>query len=92
MFHAILVIAISSQTYGQEYFMNEEVSGVYNIISSRLYENCNLKISKYFAHVIAECIEKLAKKGVTADNLCYLLHPSASISSKVNLLFALYNV
>lgn len=31
MFHAILVIAISLQTYGQEYFMNEEVSGIYNI-------------------------------------------------------------
>lgn len=64
MFHAILVIAISLQTYGQEYFMNEEVSGIYNITSSHLYENCNLKISKYFVHVIAECIQKLAKKSV----------------------------
>lgn len=64
MFHAILVIAISLQTYGQEYFMNEEVSGIYNITFSHLYENCNLNISKYFAPVIAEYIQKLAKKAV----------------------------
>lgn len=81
MFHAILVIAISLQTYGQEYFMNEEVSGMYNITSSHLYENCNLKLSKYFAHVVAESIQKLAKKSATANNLCYLLPPSDSISS-----------
>lgn len=92
MFHAILVIAISLQTYGQEYFMNEEVSGMYNITSSHLYENCNLKLSKYFAHVIAECIQKLAKKGATANNLCYLLHPSDSFSFLLDLLFLLSTV
>lgn len=93
MFHAIWVIAISLQTYGQEYFMNEEVSGMYNITSSHLYGNRNLKISKYFAHVVAECIQKLAKKySVTANNLCYLLHPSDSVSSIVNSLFLLCSV
>lgn len=92
MFHAILVIAISLQTYGQEYFMNEEVSGIYNITFSHLYENCNLNISKYFAPVIAEYIQKLAKKTVTANNLCYLLHQSDRISSIMNPLFPLCNV
>lgn len=72
--------------------MNEEVSGMYNITSSHLYENCNLKLSKYFAHVIAECIQKLAKKGATANNLCYLLHPSESVSLLLNLLFLLFTV
>lgn len=88
MFHAILVIAISLQTYGQEYFMNEEVSGMYNI-TSHLYENCNLKLSKYFARVITESIQKLAEKSATANNLCYLLHPSDSISLLLNHLFPL---
>lgn len=92
MFHAILVIAISLQTYGQEYFMNEEVSGMYNITSSHLYENCNLKLSKYFARVIAESIQKLAGKSATANNLCYLLHPSDSISLVLNHLFPLCTV
>ena len=66
-----LVIAISLQTYGQEYFMNEEVSGIYNITSSHLYKNCNLKIPKYFAQAIVDCILKLAKKdGITANVIC----------------------
>lgn len=54
-----------------------------------LYENCNLKLSKYFAHVIAECIQMLAKKSAASNNLCHLLHPSDSISLLLNDLFPL---
>lgn len=92
MFHVILVIPISLQTCGQEYFMNEEFSGMYNITSSHLYESCNLKLSKYLAHGIAECIQELARKSATANTFGYLLHPSDSISLLLNCLFPLCTV
>jgi len=75
MFHAILVIAISLQTYGQEYFMNEEVSGIYsNIISSHFYENCNLKISKYFTCYCRVYSKDSKKVSVTANNIICFIH------------------
>lgn len=38
--------------------MNEEVSGIYNITSLHLYENCNLKISKTSLHMSLQSVFK----------------------------------
>lgn len=92
-FHAILVIAISLQTYGQEYFMNEEVSGIYNSTYFTFIWELQFEDLKILCTCYCRAYSKASKKdSVTANNLCYLLHPSDSVSSIVNALFLLCNV
>lgn len=72
VFHAAFVTDISLQTYDQEYFINKEAFGdIQYCIFTFIGDKCgDLKISKYFAHVIADSIQKLTEQvNVTATKL-----------------------